>query len=55
MSLTRPNLIYTIIYESIVGRRIVPAEAALFLDEFFKKNDKTSLLANELASQSERS
>jgi len=25
MSLTNPNLIYTIIYESIVGKRIVPA------------------------------
>lgn len=44
MSLTNPNLVYTIIYESIVGRRVSPANAALFLDEFFKKKDKTKVL-----------
>jgi origin recognition complex subunit 1 len=49
MSLANPNLIYTIIYESITGRRVAPASAALFLDGFFKKNDKVSLLASELA------
>ena len=44
MSLTNPNLVYTIIYESITGRRCAPASAALFLDEFFKKRDKTKIL-----------
>lgn len=56
MSLINPNLIYTIIYESITGRRVAPAQAALFLDEFFTKKDKKSLLASELAaSKSKRS
>jgi Cdc6-like AAA superfamily ATPase len=48
MSLTNPNLVYTIIYESITGRRVAPASAALFLDEFFKKKDKTKILASEM-------
>ena len=43
MSLTNPNLVYTIIYEKITGRKAPPASAALFLDEFFKKKDKTKL------------
>lgn len=40
MSLTNPNLVYTILYEKITGRRVNPANAALFLDEYFKKKDK---------------
>jgi hypothetical protein len=44
MQLTNPNLVYTIIYEKITGRRVNPATAALFLDEFFKKKDKAKLL-----------
>mgnify|MGYP006122849529 FL=1 len=44
MQLTNPNLVYTIIYEKITGRRVNPATAALFLDEFFKKKDKSKLL-----------
>ena len=44
MSLTNPNLVYTIIYEKITGRKVPPASAALFLDEFFKKRDKTKIL-----------
>lgn len=44
MSLNNPNLVYTIIYESIVGRKVGPTVAALFLDEFFKKKDKTKIL-----------
>lgn len=48
MSLTNPNLVYTIIYESITGRRVAPASAALFLDEFFKKKDRQKLLKSEL-------
>jgi hypothetical protein len=44
MSLSNPNLVYTIIYESIVGRRVAPANAALFLDEFFKKKEKSKVV-----------
>ena len=44
MSLTNPNLVYTIIYEKITGRKVPPASAALFLDEFFKKRDKAKIL-----------
>ena len=40
MQLTNPNLVYTLIYENIVGKRVAPANAALFLDEFLKKKDK---------------
>ena len=46
MAIASPNLVYTIIYEWIVGRRVTPANAALFLDEFFKKKDKTKILLN---------
>ena len=51
MSLTNPNLVYTIINEKITGRRVNPASAALFLDEYFKKKDKTSIIQ---AAQSKR-
>lgn len=44
MQLTNPNLVYTIIYQQIVGLRVAPASAALFLDEFFKKKDKAKVL-----------
>lgn len=44
MSLTNPNLVYTILAEKIIGRRINPQSAALFLDEFFKKKDKLSIV-----------
>ncbi len=46
MQITNPNLVYTIIYEWIVGRRVAPANAALFLDEFFKKKEKTKIYLN---------
>jgi hypothetical protein len=39
MALTNPNLVYTILAEKIIGRRMNPHSAALFLDEFFKKKD----------------
>ena len=39
MQLTNPNIVYTLIYEKITGRKVPPASAALFLDEFFKKKD----------------
>ncbi len=44
MQLTNPNAVYSIMYEQIVGKRVAPANAALFLDEFFKKKDKTKVL-----------
>lgn len=47
MSLQNPNLVYTIIYESIVGRRVAPTVAALFLDEFFKKKDKAKIILRQ--------
>jgi Cdc6-like AAA superfamily ATPase len=40
MNLTNPNLVYTILCEKIIGRRMNPQSAAQFLDEFFKKKDK---------------
>jgi len=43
MNLTNPNLVYTILCEKIIGRRMNPQSAAQFLDEFFKKKDKKSI------------
>lgn len=48
MSLTNPNLVYTIIHEHITGRRVNPTTAALFLDEFFKKSKKTDILMHAI-------
>ena len=48
MQLTNPNLIYTIMFEKITGKKVAPASAALFLDEFFKKRDKVKILNNVL-------
>ena len=50
MSLTNPNLVYTVIHEHITGRRVNPTSAASFLDEFFKKKDKNKVLQNYLNS-----
>ncbi len=44
MSLTNPNLVYTILNEKITGRRMNPTRAATVLDEFFKKRDKLKVL-----------
>lgn len=45
MSLIKPNHVYSIIYKKITGVWRDPANAALFLDEFFKrKNGKEDLL-----------
>jgi origin recognition complex subunit 1 len=44
MSLTNPNLVYTILNEKITGRRVNPTSSATFLDEFFKKKDKVKVL-----------
>jgi len=44
MQITNPNLVYTIICESITGLRLNPTSAALFLDNFFKKKDRANLL-----------
>jgi hypothetical protein len=46
MSLTNPNLVYTILCDEITGRKMTPTSAALFLDEFFKKKNKTEILLN---------
>lgn len=35
---------YTIIYEAIVGKRLDPSMAALWLDRFFKMKDKSSMV-----------
>jgi origin recognition complex subunit 1 len=44
MSLTNPNLVYTILNEKITGNRCNPTSSAAFLDEFFKKGDKLKVL-----------
>jgi Cdc6-like AAA superfamily ATPase len=44
MSLTNPNLVYTILNEKITGNRCNPTSSASFLDEFFKKGDKLKVL-----------
>ena len=44
MSLTNPNLVYTILNEKISGARQNPTASAAFLDEFFKKGDKLKVL-----------
>jgi Cdc6-like AAA superfamily ATPase len=49
MQITNPNLVYTIICEHITGIRFNPAYAALFLDEFFKKRDRTRMLLDKWA------
>lgn len=49
MALTNPNLVYTIIFEQITTRRVCPQNAAIFLDEFFKKKNKEALLLNVMA------
>lgn len=40
MALANPNLVYTILCEKIIGRRMNPQSSATFLSEFFKKNSK---------------
>ena len=47
MQITNPNLVYTIICEKITNQRLSPAQAALFLDDFFKKKDKAKLLIDK--------
>lgn len=49
MELTNPNLVYTIICEKISGKKVAPASAALFLDHFFKMQDKTRILKSFLS------
>ena len=44
MQLTNPNAIYTIMYEKITETKTSPANAALYLDDFFKRKDKTRVL-----------
>lgn len=49
MSLTNPNLVYTILAEKIIQRRLNPQSAALFLDEFFKKKDKKQIVLKHMS------
>jgi origin recognition complex subunit 1 len=53
MQITNPNLVYTIICESITGHRLNPTSAALFLDNFFKKKDRANLLLSLTRSRNE--
>lgn len=53
MQITNPNLVYTIICESITGQRLNPTSAALFLDNFFKKKDRANLLLSLTRSRNE--
>lgn len=48
MSLTNPNLVYSILHENITKRRANPTTSAAFLDEFFKKKDKAKVLVDRL-------
>lgn len=48
MSLSNPNLVYSILHEKITGRRTNPTSSAAFLDEFFKKKDKQKVLKDRL-------
>jgi hypothetical protein len=54
MALTNPNLVYTIIFEHVTSRRECPQNAALFLDEFFKKKNKEALLMSMMARKQNR-
>ena len=49
MSLTNPHLVYTILAEKIIQRRMSPQTAALFLDEFFKKKDKKQIVLKHMS------
>jgi origin recognition complex subunit 1 len=51
MSMTNPNLVYTILHEKITGRRSNPTTSAAFLDEFFKKKDKIKVLNDRYPSK----
>lgn len=55
MSLTNPNLVYTILNEKITGRRVNPTSSATFLDEFFKKKDKIKVLKDRGFGKTKRS
>jgi len=55
MSLIKPNHVYSIIYKKITGVWRDPANAALFLDEFFKRrNGKEDLLRNAIGGKIDR-
>lgn len=51
MALTNPNLVYSVLYEKITGRRVNPTSSATFLDEFFKKKDKYTILRSRINDQ----
>jgi hypothetical protein len=54
MALTNPNLVYTILAEKILERRLNPQKAALFLDEFFKSPKKKDVYLKHLGSKSNK-
>jgi Cdc6-like AAA superfamily ATPase len=39
MSLTNPNLVYTILADRVIDKKMSPSSAALFLEEFFKAKE----------------
>jgi hypothetical protein len=48
MSLTNPNLVYSILHEKITGKRKNPTTSATLLDDFFKKKDKLKVLKEKM-------
>ena len=54
MALTNPNLIYTILAEKILGHKLPPQTAALFLDDFFKSSKKKEIFLRYQKGKSKR-
>lgn len=55
MSLTNPNVVYTVLAEKILGRQMNPQSAALFLDDFFRSKDKKKLLQRYMTAKTKKS
>jgi len=57
MSLTNPNLVYTILCEKIIGRRMNPQASAEFLDKFFKEKGpkKADIVAKYMSKSGQKS
>lgn len=54
MSLQNPHAIYSVIAEKILGQRLNPQSAAIFLDDFFKSKNKRDVLKRMMTSRSKR-
>ena len=54
MSLTNPNLVYTILAEKIIDKKMNPQTAALFLEEFLKAkaHEKPKIVEKQLSRNS---